>query len=183
MSGVVSVLVVVAVAGWTLLRQFSARRLPARWWLLPTILAVVSLRGGELLDARHQTLSAEVLAAELALGLVLGLGWGRATRVWREPDGTPWSRGTRAAAFVWAGGLALRVALWAAGAAAGVKQGSDGLLLALAVTLLAREGVLAWRLAGLSPEAGPASSLGGRSLAGIGPVDGIPTPAAGKELP
>ncbi|MGW1469179.1 DUF1453 domain-containing protein [Streptomyces sp. NPDC002308] len=174
---------IVAVAGWTLVRQFSARPLPARWWLLPAILAVLALRGGALLDARHEALSAEVLAAELALGLVLGAGWGWATRVWRESDGTAWARGTRAAAFVCAGGLALRAALWAAGAAAGVKQGSDGLLLALAVTLLARGGVLAWRLARLSPDAGPAGGPGGRSPAVIRPVDGIRTPAAAKDLP
>ncbi|WP_327178375.1 DUF1453 family protein [Streptomyces sp. NBC_01335] len=183
MSGVVSALVIVAVAGWTLLRQFSARPLSARWWLLPAILAVLALRGGSLLDARHETLSAEVLTAELVLGLVLGAGWGWATRIWREPDGTPWSKGTRATAFVWAGGLVLRAALWAVGAAAGLEQSTDGLLLALAVTLLARGGVLAWRLEGLPLHAGPAGGPGDRSPAAIGPVDGIRTPTAGKDLP
>ncbi|MGW0854498.1 DUF1453 domain-containing protein [Streptomyces sp. NPDC002690] len=196
MSGVVSVLVIVAVAGWTLLRQFSARPLPARWWLLPGILAVLALRGGALLDARHEALSAGVLAAELMVGLLLGAGWGWTTRVWREPDGVPWSRGTRATAFVWAGGLALRAALWAAGAAMGVAQGADGLLLALAVTLLVRGAVLSQRLEaplrirpgsrGLEPHLAAVSSVGDaphhaatRSGDGIHSV----TPVTGKDLP
>ncbi|MFD6530759.1 DUF1453 domain-containing protein [Streptomyces sp. NPDC060184] len=183
MSGVVSVVAIVAVVGWTLLRQFSARPLSARWWLLPAILAVLALRGGPLLDARHETLSAEVLAAELALGLVLGAGWGWTTRLWREPDGTPWSKGTRVSAFVWAGGLMLRAALWAVGAVAGVEQSGDGLLLALAVTLLTRGGTLAWRLGGLSAEAGPGGGPGDRSPTVIRLVDGIRTPSAGKDLP
>ncbi|MFF7359682.1 DUF1453 domain-containing protein [Streptomyces sp. NPDC008125] len=173
---------IAAVAGWALVRPFSARPLSARWRLLPAILAVLALRGGSLPDVRHHTLSAEVLAAELALGLVLGVGWEGASRVWRESDGTEWSRGTRAAAFVRAGGLVHRAALWAAGVAAGLARGSDGLLLALAVILQARGGALAWRLKRLPPEAGPAGGPEGRSPAVIRPVDGIRTTAAGTVL-
>ncbi|MFD6423280.1 DUF1453 domain-containing protein [Streptomyces sp. NPDC060198] len=194
MSGVASVLVMVAVAGWTLLRQFSARPLPARWWLLPGILAVLSLRGGVLLDPRHETVSAGVLAAELMVGLGLGAGWGLTTRVWRDADGTPWSRGTRATSFVWAGGLALRAILWAAGAAKGVEQSGDGLLLALAVTLLVRGAVLSRRLEPSfrirpnsrgreEPHLAPASAGDAPHRAETRSGDGTGIPVAGKDLP
>lgn len=85
------VLVIVAVAGRTLLRQLSARQLSARWWLLPGILAVLPLRGGMLLDRRHETVSAGALAVELMVGLGLGAGWGLTARVWLDADGSPWS--------------------------------------------------------------------------------------------
>ncbi len=61
------------------------------------------------------------------------------------PDGTVWSRGTKASVFVWAGGIALRVGSVRARPALGVHQGSAALLLALAATLLVRGGIMAWR--------------------------------------
>lgn len=63
-----------------------------------------------------------------------------------EADGAVWSRGSRASVAVWAVGIALRAALYGVGTALGVRQEGSALLLALAVTLLVRSGVLAWRL-------------------------------------
>ncbi|MEV0918729.1 DUF1453 domain-containing protein [Streptomyces sp. NPDC049967] len=151
MPGLVNVLVIVAVIALVVVRQCSARRISGdrRWWVLPGILLVMALREPGLVDRDHEMLSVVVLLAELVVGLVTGAGWGWTARLWRGEDGSLWSKGTRATAYVWTGGLALRVALYGAAAALGVHQGSSALMMALAVTLLVRSGVLALRAAGI----------------------------------
>lgn len=74
MSGLVNVLVIVAVIAVVVVRQCSARRISdgKRCWILPGVLLVVSLREHGLVDPRHEALSVAVLGAELAVGLVAG---------------------------------------------------------------------------------------------------------------
>ncbi|MEU5182864.1 DUF1453 domain-containing protein [Streptomyces longwoodensis] len=147
MSGLVDALVIVAVAALVIARQMRAVRVDAdrRWWLLPGILVVVALREPGVLDAHHQATSAALLAAELLVGLAIGAGWAWTTRLWTEPDGTVWSKSTKASAAVWLVGIAVRVGLFALGTALGVHQGSAALMIALAATLLVRSGVLVQR--------------------------------------
>ncbi|MFJ4480786.1 DUF1453 domain-containing protein [Streptomyces longwoodensis] len=147
MSGLVDALVIVAVAALVIARQMRAVRVDAdrRWWLLPGILVVVALREPGLVDAHHHATSAALLAAELLVGLAIGAGWAWTTRLWTEPDGTVWSKSTKASAAVWLVGIAVRVGLFALGTALGVYQGSAALMIALAATLLVRSGVLVQR--------------------------------------
>ncbi len=159
MSGLVNVVVIVAVIALVVVRQCSARRISGdqRWWVLPGILLVMALRDPGLVDRHHETLSVVVLGTELVVGLVTGAAWGWTARLWRAEDGALWSKGTKATVYVWTGGLVLRVALYGAAAALGIHQGSSALMMALAVTLLVRGGVLARRAAGISASYGDAA--------------------------
>ncbi|WP_306189802.1 CcdC protein domain-containing protein [Streptomyces sp. MK5] len=169
MSGLINALVIVAVAALVIVRQFAARRLDAdrRWWVLPAILAFVALREPGIIDAHHRTESVALLAAELLVGLGTGAGWAWTTRIWAEPDGTVWTKSTKASAAVWVGGIALRVALFALGAVLGVHQDSGALMVALAGTLLVRSGLLAWRTRALTSASAPVTAY----------RDGKPRPA------
>ncbi|MGW2552666.1 DUF1453 domain-containing protein [Streptomyces sp. NPDC001635] len=162
MSGLVNALVIVAVVALVIVRQFRARRIDAdrRWWLVPVVLIVLALRRPGLLDPHHPTVSALLLGTELLIGLATGAGWAWTTRIWLEADGTAWSKSTKASISVWIGGIALRVGLFAVGAALGVHQDSSALLLALAGTLLVRSGFLVRRVRSLVSADGPASAYG-----------------------
>jgi hypothetical protein len=163
MSGLVNALVIVAVAALVLVRQFRARRVETggrRWWLLPVILAIVSLREPGLVDAHHRTESIALLCAELLIGLAIGAGWGWTTRIWAEPDGTVWSKSSKASVTVWIVGIALRAGLYGLGAMAGLHQDSSALILALAATLLVRSGILMWRAQAIAPSTAAASAYG-----------------------
>ncbi|WP_327127144.1 DUF1453 domain-containing protein [Streptomyces sp. NBC_01727] len=159
MPGLVNALLIIAVVAVVVVRQCSARRISddRRWWFLPGILLVMSLREPGLTDAHHKALSVVFLGAELAVGLVTGAGWGWTARLWREPDGSLWSKGTKATVFVWTGGLVLRAALYGVAALMGIHQGSAALMTALAVTLLVRSGVLMWRARQMRPAYGGAA--------------------------
>jgi hypothetical protein len=156
MSGLVNVLVIGAVIAVVVFRQCSAQQVTAdrRWWVLPGILLVLSLREHGLVDPRHAALSIAVLGAEMVVGLVTGAGWAWTTKLWREADGSLWSKGTKATVFVWTGGLVLRAALYGAAALMGIHQGTAALLAALAVMLAARGGALMWRAGQMRPEHG-----------------------------
>ncbi|MEL5956084.1 DUF1453 domain-containing protein [Streptomyces sp. CLV115] len=156
MSGLVNVLVIGAVIAVVVFRQCSAQQITddRRWWVLPGILLVLSLREPGLVDPHHAALSAAVLGAEMVVGLVTGAGWAWTTRLWREADSSLWSKGTKATAFVLVGGLALRAALYGAAALMGIHQGTAALLAALAVTLAARGGALMWRAGQMRPAHG-----------------------------
>jgi hypothetical protein len=148
MSGLVDALMITAAAGVVITRQFRPSRLDTdrRWWVLPVVLGIVALREPGVIDVHHHTASVLLLAAEILIGLATGAGWAWTTRTWVEADGAVWSRGSRASAAVWVVGIALRAGLFAVGAALGVRQDSSALLLALAVTLLVRSALLAWRV-------------------------------------
>ncbi|MEU0049161.1 DUF1453 domain-containing protein [Streptomyces sp. NPDC006309] len=162
MSGLVNALVIVAVVGTVIARQFRAHTLDTdrRWWLLPLVLAVVALREPGILDAHHRVESAALLVVELLIGLATGAGWGWTTRIRTAPDGVVWSRSTKASVAVWGVGIALRAGLFALGSALGLHQDSSALLLGLAGTLLVRGGVLTWRARSSGAAGRPAPAYG-----------------------
>lgn len=153
MSGWLNALVVVAVLGLVVARQVRPRRVSAggRWWLIPGILLVLAIRDGGLVDPAHRDLSVLLLCAELLVGAGLGLAWARTTRMWTEKDGSVWTQGTRASITVWVVGIAVRVALYTAGTAAGVREETGSVLLAVALTLLIRAALLVRRARGVEP--------------------------------
>ncbi|MFF9376722.1 DUF1453 domain-containing protein [Streptomyces griseoluteus] len=158
MSGFVDALVIVAVAVLVIARQFRTHAIDAerRWWLAPAILAVMALRGPGTVDSHHRLESLGLLVAEVAVGVATGAGWAWTTRIWRASDGVVWSRSTKAAAAVWAGGIALRGGLFGLGHVLGVRQDSAALMLGLAATLLVRGGITAWRASLLTSSPAPA---------------------------
>ncbi|MFI6280743.1 DUF1453 domain-containing protein [Streptomyces sp. NPDC050988] len=169
MSGLVDALVILAVVVLVIARQFRTRRTATdrSWWVVPAVLVFLALREPGLLDPDHRTLSVLLLGAELLIGLATGAGWAWTTRIWRAPDGTVWSRSSKASGFVWIIGIALRAGLFGLGAALGLRQDSSALLLALAVTLLVRSGIMVRRAQTLPPASGHSAAYG----------DGVPQPS------
>ncbi|MES4890458.1 DUF1453 domain-containing protein [Streptomyces sp. NPDC096012] len=168
MSGFVNALMIVAVAGVVIVRQFRARPITTdrRWWLVPVILSVVALREPGLLDTHHRTESVVLLGAELLIGLAIGAGWALTTRVWTAADGVVWTKSTKASGAVWAGGIVLRAGAFAVGAWLGLHQDSAGLMLGLAGTLLVRGAILTLRAQSLGSAGRPVAAYG----AGNGPA-------------
>ncbi|MER5536488.1 DUF1453 domain-containing protein [Streptomyces mirabilis] len=162
MSGLVNALVILAVVVLVIARQFRSRRISTdrRWWIVPVVLAVIALREPGLIDIHHRTEAILLLGAELFIGLATGAAWGWTTRIWAEPDGSVWSKSTKASAAVWGVGIALRLGLFGVGTLLGVHQDSSALLLALAATLLVRSGILAWRSQSLHPAVAQATAYG-----------------------
>ncbi|MFI1678595.1 DUF1453 domain-containing protein [Streptomyces sp. NPDC020607] len=154
MSGLTNALVICAVVVLVVVRQFKAQEIGTdrRWWLIPAVLVFMAVREPGLIDPQHRAASVTLLVAELLVGLAMGAGWARTSHVWTEPDGTAWSKGTKATAVVWAVGIALRAGLFGIGSLLHVRQGAPGLMLALAATLLVRSGLLVLR-AGPGPSA------------------------------
>ncbi|MYR45472.1 DUF1453 family protein [Streptomyces sp. SID5910] len=181
MSGLVDALMIVAVAGLVVFRQFRAHRIDTdrRWWVVPVVLGVIAVREPGMIDAHHHVASVLLLAAELCIGVATGVGWAWTTRVWVAADGAVWSRGSRASVAVWTAGIALRAALFAAGAALGVRQDTSALLLALAVTLLARSGILARR----AQAAGRAATTGAATGAATDATHGDALPRLTRKEP
>ncbi|MEV7685085.1 DUF1453 domain-containing protein [Streptomyces bungoensis] len=162
MSGLVHTLVIVALVAVVIVRQFRARAIDTdrRWWLAPVVLAAVACGQSGILDPHHRTGSAALLAVEVLIGLATGAGWAWTSRVWTAPDGVVWAGSTKAGVVVWLVGIALRVGVFALGAACGVHQHSSALLLGLAVTLLVRAGILAWRAQSFGSASSPAPAYG-----------------------
>ncbi|MDQ0774022.1 hypothetical protein QF026_002488 [Streptomyces aurantiacus] len=162
MSGLVDALAILAVVILVVARQFRTRRMAEdrRWWVVPAVLFFLAVREPGLIDPGHRTASAVLLGAELLIALATGLGWAWTTRVWATQDGAVWSRGSKAGVLVWITGIALRAALIGLGAAFGLHQDTSALLLGLALTLLARSGILAWRAQGLHPVSGQGAAYG-----------------------
>ncbi|MEV8569251.1 DUF1453 domain-containing protein [Streptomyces sp. NPDC051322] len=155
-STLTDALVMVAVVALVLVRQFRPQQIThdRRWWLIPAVLVFFALRQHGLLDAHHRTESVALIAAELLTGLAVGAAWAWTTKVWTEPDGSAWARGTKATAAVWVLGIGIRLGVAGIAALAGVKLGSGALLLALAASLLVRSGVLVWRAGRIQPSYG-----------------------------
>ncbi|MFE5136778.1 DUF1453 domain-containing protein [Streptomyces fagopyri] len=163
MSGLVNALVIVAVVVLVVARQFRTRRVSTdrRWWIVPAVLAVIAVREPGLVDSRHRAGAILLIGAEIIVGLAVGAAWAWTTRMWVEPDGTVWSRSTKAGAAVWGVGIAVRLGLFGIGVLLGVRQNSSALLLALAATLLVRSGILLWRSQSLRPAGGQGAAYGG----------------------
>ncbi|MEU1627909.1 DUF1453 domain-containing protein [Streptomyces sp. NPDC020096] len=153
MSGLADVAVIIAVVVLVLVRQLKPQKVTdsSRWWILPAVLVVLSVRNAGLLDTRHEALSVGLLAAEILVGAGMGAVWGFTTRVWRGTDGAVWAKGTKATVAAWTGGVVLRIGLAGVGAVLGVHQGSGATMLALAATLLVRTGLVVWRARDLEP--------------------------------
>ncbi|WP_369213582.1 DUF1453 domain-containing protein [Streptomyces flavofungini] len=153
MSGPVNALVICAVVVLVVVRQFKAQQVGTdrRWWLIPAVLVVMAVREPGLIDPHHRTTAVALLAAELLVALAMGAGWARTSHLWTEPDGTVWSKGTKATAAVWAAGIGLRLGLFGIGSLLHVRQTSSALMLALAATLLVRGGLLLLRSGAAHP--------------------------------
>ncbi|WP_055494355.1 DUF1453 family protein [Streptomyces sp. TP-A0356] len=164
MPGPANALLITAAVVLIVVRQFGARRITAdrRWWLVPAVLVFLALREPDLLGPDHRIQSAVLLAAELLIGVATGAGWAWTTRIWTEPDGTVWSRTTKAGIAVWIVGIALRAGLFGLGAVLGVHQDSSALFLALAATLLVHSGILVWRSGPATPTDARSSAYGDR---------------------
>ena len=143
----VTLVAVVAVVGYVLVQQFSARRVTGggRWWAAPMVLAYFAARRPDLIDADHRAQTVALLAVEILSGAAIGVAWAWTTRVWRDASGLVWAKGTKTTAFVWLCGIAMRVGLIGVGALIGVRSGSGSFMLAMAASLLVRTGVLLWR--------------------------------------
>ncbi|MGW1893008.1 DUF1453 domain-containing protein [Streptomyces sp. NPDC002004] len=168
MSPLLDAAVIAAVVVLVVFRQLRAQQVGAdrRWWLIPCVMAFLSVRQGGLVDPHHPGTSVLLLVGELVVGLVMGAAWATTSRIWKEPDGTVWARGTKATVAAWVIGIALRIGLVGLGTLAGIHQGTGAVLLALAVSLLMRSMLLMWRARSVSlPFTGPAAYGGGVSVA------------------
>ncbi|MEU9134046.1 CcdC protein domain-containing protein [Kitasatospora sp. NPDC048540] len=140
MSGLVNVLVVLAVIALVVTRQLRARKVDTdrRLWVLPVVLAVLAVRDPQLVDPAHRAAAAGLLAASVATVLAMGCVWGWTVRLWREADGSVWAKGTKATVAAWVGMIVLRLGWYGLGVALHVHQSSSALLLSLAGLLLVR---------------------------------------------
>ncbi|WP_030990477.1 hypothetical protein [Streptomyces sp. NRRL S-1813] len=148
MSGLLNIVVITAAVAWVVVQQFTAQRVSLegkKWWLIPVVLTVMSVRQPGLMDSERPTASAVLLGVEILIGLACGVGWAWTTRLWTEADGTAWAKGGWAAVGVWFCGMALRVGLMGIAAAMGIHQGSAATMLSVAAMLLTRTGVTTWR--------------------------------------
>ncbi|NEB80254.1 DUF1453 domain-containing protein [Streptomyces sp. SID14478] len=147
MSGLSTVMVIVAVVALVLVRQFRTQRLSSdrRWWLLPAILGFLAIKDGALLDAHHVAGSVALVVVELLVSVGIGIGWAVTTRVWSDERGDVWVKGTAATAGTWIGGMVARVGVVGLGLAWGIHLGTSTLMLGFAVSLLVRSGLLMLR--------------------------------------
>ncbi|MBF9071584.1 CcdC protein domain-containing protein [Streptacidiphilus fuscans] len=148
MPALANVVVIIAVVGYVLFRQFQPRLVnsnPRRLLIVPAVLAYLALRDPHLLDPHHRALSAGFLIVGVVLEIGMGAAWGFTTRIWRDADGSIWSKGTKASLFAWIGMVIVRIALYAGAAAFSIPQGQAGILLSLAALLLVRGMVVTWR--------------------------------------
>ncbi|MEV7469021.1 DUF1453 domain-containing protein [Streptomyces kronopolitis] len=152
MSDSLNIVVITGVIALVFIRQVSAQRISSEgkaWWLIPVVLTVMALRQPGLVDPAHHMASGVLLGAEVLIGLACGAGWAWTTRIWTGDDGAVWTKGSWAAAGVWACGMALRVGLMGIAAVLGIHQGSSATMLSVAAMLLTRAGVTTWRAQGL----------------------------------
>jgi hypothetical protein len=146
MHEIVNGLIIAAVIVLVLVRRFTRRRVgEGRFFVIPAVVGIIGIAQGGAIDAHHVALSTGLLAAEIVAALLLGLGLGVTMHVWREPDGSHWSRGTWATFGVFLASVAVRGGLLVAGSAAGVKPAEGTVLISVAVWLLAQNAVLVWR--------------------------------------
>ncbi|WP_033213303.1 CcdC protein domain-containing protein [Kitasatospora phosalacinea] len=155
MTALSDVLIAVAVIVLVLGRQLRARRLDTerRFWLIPLVLAAAAaLRDPVLLDPHHRAAAAVLVAGSMLTTAGMGCVWGWTVRIWRETDGSVWSKGTTATAFAWVGALLLRAAWYGVGGALHVHQSGSVLLLSLGLLLLVRSAAVQWRARRLGGE-------------------------------
>ena len=156
MSGLVNILVIVAVVALVVHRQFRAQKIDTerRFWLLPLILGGLALRDPHLIDPHHRADAIALLLASVVLVVAMGSVWGWTVRLWREGDGSLWAKGTAATVAAWAGMIVLRLGLYGIGSALHVHQSTNALLLTVGVLLLVRGVVVNWRARTVDASAG-----------------------------
>ncbi|MFE3603476.1 DUF1453 domain-containing protein [Streptomyces sp. NPDC059096] len=193
MSSLINVVLIAAVVALVVVRQARPRRVATGgrgMFVAPAVLVLFSLRQPGLLDADDRALSLVLLAAELVVGVAMGVGWARTSRLWADENGTVWSKGTRATLVVWVAGIAVRLGLMGVGALLGVHQGSGALMLALASSVLVRGVLLARRAPTAAVPGGPgegpvsgqdAAPEGGGSYGGSASYGGGGAPAPWKD--
>lgn len=147
MTAIANILIAVAVIALVVSRQVRPRRIATerRFWLLPLILAAYALRAHDLIDPDHRAEAIGLLAVSVLSALAMGCVWGWTVRIWRDQNGTLWTRGTKATLAAWFGMLVLRLGFYGLGSALHVHQSFNALLLSLAGLLLVRGVVVNWR--------------------------------------
>lgn len=146
MHGALNGLIILAVVVFVIVGRFRPRRVDEqRLMVIPIVLGVIGVAQGNAIDGHHTALSAALLAVEVAAALLLGAGLGATMRLWRERDGSQWSKGTWATFGVFLASVAVRGGLYAIGYTAGVRPGSGTILISVAAWLLAQNAVIIWR--------------------------------------
>lgn len=144
---VLNALLVVALVGWVLYRQTIARPVVARrLWILPGILVVIGVAAISHVDNGNLSANATLyLGIDLVASLAFGALRGYYVRVF-ERDGVMWRQGGAVTLALWVVSIAIRVVVAILAGNAGVGNVSNaGLELALGITLLAQNGVVALR--------------------------------------
>lgn len=156
MSGLVNIVVIVAVVALVVQRQFRAQKIDTerRFWVLPLILGALALRDPHLIDPNHKAAATALLLASVLVVLAMGTVWGWTVRLWRDGDGSLWAKGTAATVGAWVGMIALRAGLYGIGSALHVHQSTNALLLSFGVLLLIRGVVVNWRARTVGASAG-----------------------------
>jgi hypothetical protein len=147
MTGVVNILIILAVAGLVVSRQFQARKVKAdgRFWVLPLVIVALGVQSHSLIDPHHKAAAIALLAVSALVVMAMGSVWGWTVRLWREGDGSVWAKGTMATVAAWAGLIVVRVGLYGLGNALHIHQSTNALLLTLGVLLFTRGLVVNWR--------------------------------------
>jgi hypothetical protein len=146
-GGALNVVLVLALVGWVLYRQTIARPVVARsLWLLPGILIVIGASAVSHVDNGHLSGTATAyLAVDLVSGVALGALRGCFVRVYQQ-NGVMWRQGSRLTIALWLVNIGVRILISILAADAGVGSVSDAALeIALGLSLLGQNGVVAWR--------------------------------------
>lgn len=147
-----SIVIGVAVLALVIYRQLRTTAVtPRRTYVIPLIFAVygiglvVGQDHGRFLDPAHTSLSAVLLAGELAAAVLLGVLRAVTVTVWRDPDGTTWRRGNGWTVAAWIVSVLVRVGFAAGGGYLGVHSSTGMIMVFVAVTLLAQNLFVEWR--------------------------------------
>jgi hypothetical protein len=146
-SAVLNALLVLGLVGWVLYRQTIPRPMVARrLWILPGILVVIGIAAISHVDNGNLSATAILyVAIDLIASVVLGAVRGYYVRVF-ERDGVMWRQGGAVTLALWVVSIGIRVvvAIFAGRARVG-NVSNASLELALGITLLAQNGVVALR--------------------------------------
>lgn len=147
MNAILTGLIIAAVVVLVLVRRFGARQVAeTKLMVLPLIVGFIGIREGKLLDDHHLALSTGLFAVEVVVAIAMGCGLGATMRMWRESDGSLWTKGTKVTAGVFAVSLIARGGLALVGSAMGVHTETAAVLVSVAVWLLAQNAVIGWRV-------------------------------------
>jgi hypothetical protein len=144
---IVNAALVLGLVAFLLYRQTIARPVVARrLWMLPGILAVVGVAVVANVNKGQLSYTAiEWIGIDLVVSLALGAIRGCFVRVY-ERDGVMWRQGGAITVSLWILAILVRVGIGYSAGKAGVGNVSEAALeLALAASLLAQNGVIAYR--------------------------------------